>query len=491
MIIQTYLLISAVLYKLLNFSLIIINLSNMYLIGIVDPILKYLKSFFKKHLTTDIKGGGVCRNNFYNQSTLNVGIVGHVAHGKSTLVKSLTGTTTVKFKNELERNITIKLGYANCKIFKCINDHCTPPSCYQSQNLDPSAISYCYKCHRKLKLIKHISLVDCPGHEILMNTMLNGASVMNAAILVIAADEECPQPQTFEHLAALNLCELSNLIIIQNKIDIVSTTQAFRNYFQIQKLCESIKLKNFSIIPLSAQKKINMDVLLQLIAEKFIEFPRSFGLSPLVFILRSFDVNKPGTNIKDLRGGVVGGSIVKGMIKLNQFFEIRPGIFFKRKNKILCNFLHIQIKTINVENRNLPEATCGGLIGIGTNLDPSLTKGDKLSGQMMGKSESLPPIVSKILINYRLLKRLLFLSKDSIKSVGIKLGEIIMITVNNSSTSGKIYSKKKNNVSIELIKPICCNFSDKVCISRRINNHWRLVGCGTISKLNNNMNVFN
>lgn len=463
----------------------------MFKFNLVAFLINHFRSLLGKHESTEIKIGSGLSDNYYNQSSINVGIVGHVAHGKSTLVKSLTGTTTVKFKNELERNITIKLGYANCKIFKCNNVHCTPPSCYQSQHLDPNVINYCYKCHFKLKLIKHISLVDCPGHEILMNTMLNGASVMNAAILVIAADEECPQPQTFEHLAALNLCELSNLIIIQNKIDIVSTTQAFKNYLQIQKLCESIKLKNFNIIPLSAQKKINMDVLLQLIAEKFIEFPRNFSLSPLVFILRSFDVNKPGTNIKDLRGGVVGGSIVKGMIKLNQFFEIRPGIFFKRKNKILCNFLHIQIKTINVENRNLNEATSGGLIGIGTNLDPSLTKGDKLSGQMMGKSESLPPIVSKILINYRLLKRLLFLSRDSIKSFGIKLGEIIMITVNNSSTSGKIYSKKKNKVSIELIKPICCNFSDKVCISRRINNHWRLVGCGEIIKLNNNMNVFN
>lgn len=62
----------------------------------------------------------------------NLGTIGHVAHGKSTVVKALSGVQTVRFKNELERNITIKLGYANAKIFRCENEKCPRPVCYIS-----------------------------------------------------------------------------------------------------------------------------------------------------------------------------------------------------------------------------------------------------------------------------------------------------------------------------------------------------------------------
>ncbi|XP_003368802.1 eukaryotic translation initiation factor 2 subunit 3, partial [Trichinella spiralis] len=66
------------------------------------------------------------------QATINIGTIGHVAHGKSTVVKALSGVQTVRFKNELERNITIKLGYANAKIYKCDGEDCPPPGCYRS-----------------------------------------------------------------------------------------------------------------------------------------------------------------------------------------------------------------------------------------------------------------------------------------------------------------------------------------------------------------------
>lgn len=60
------------------------------------------------------------------------GTIGHVAHGKSTVVKAISGVQTVRFKNELERNITIKLGYANAKIYKCADPACPRPACYKA-----------------------------------------------------------------------------------------------------------------------------------------------------------------------------------------------------------------------------------------------------------------------------------------------------------------------------------------------------------------------
>ena len=94
----------------------------------------------------------------------------------------------------------------------------------------------CPKCKNNLEFTRNISFVDAPGHEILMATMLSGASLMDGACLLIAADEVCPQPQTREHLAALNIAGIEKVIIIQNKIDAVSKEQALENYKQIKAL---------------------------------------------------------------------------------------------------------------------------------------------------------------------------------------------------------------------------------------------------------------
>lgn len=157
-----------------------------------------------------------------DQATINIGTIGHVAHGKSTLVKAITGIQTVRFKNELERNITIKLGYANSKIFKCRNSNCPKPGCYKASGSSTKSQPFCDQCHYDMNLIKHVSFIDCPGHEILMATMLTGASIMDSALLVIASNESCPQPQTAEHLAAAEIMKMNHLIILQNKVDLVT-----------------------------------------------------------------------------------------------------------------------------------------------------------------------------------------------------------------------------------------------------------------------------
>ena len=163
------------------------------------------------------------------QATINIGTIGHVAHGKSTVVKAISGVQTVRFKNELERNITIKLGYANAKIYKCEDDACPRPDCYRaygSTMTDSPACTVPGFEDKKMTLVRHVSFVDCPGHDILMATMLNGAAVMDGALLLIAGNESCPQPQTSEHLAAVEIMRLQHIIILQNKIDLVQENAA-------------------------------------------------------------------------------------------------------------------------------------------------------------------------------------------------------------------------------------------------------------------------
>lgn len=72
-----------------------------------------------------------------------------------------------------------------------------------------------------LELQRHVSFCDCPGHDSFMSTMLTGAAVMDAAMLLVAANVDCPQPQTAEHLVALEIMKLEHMIILQNKIDII------------------------------------------------------------------------------------------------------------------------------------------------------------------------------------------------------------------------------------------------------------------------------
>ena len=157
------------------------------------------------------------------QATINIGTIGHVAHGKSTVVKALSGVHTVRFKNELERNITIKLGYANAKIYKSDDPKCQRPVCFTSASSTKEDVFTMNGF--KYNLVRHVSFVDCPGHDILMATMLNGAAVMDAALLLIAGNETCPQPQTSEHLAAIEIMKLKHILILQNKIDLIKEAQ--------------------------------------------------------------------------------------------------------------------------------------------------------------------------------------------------------------------------------------------------------------------------
>ena len=371
------------------------------------------------------------------QATINIGTIGHVAHGKSTVVRAVSGVQTVRFHEEKLRNITIKLGYANAKIYKC---KCEAPECFKSFGSNTADKLICDKCKQDMVLLRHISFVDCPGHDILMATMLNGVAVMDAAMLLISADQPCPQPQTSEHLAAIEMMKLENIIILQNKIDIVmkKSAEAESQYKDIVKFVQGTKAEHSPIIPISAQLKYNIDVVLDYLCR--IPVPvRDFMADPLMIVIRSFDINKPGDDMRNLKGGVVGGSITKGILKVGDEVEIKPGYFKKDGDITTCRTLHSRILSLQAEKNDLLIAVPGGLIGVGLELDPSLTKSDHLVGCVMGKPGKLPEVYNIIQVKYFLLRKLLGLKKEkSAKIRTITTTETLLFNVGSTSTAGNI-----------------------------------------------------
>jgi len=421
------------------------------------------------------------------QATINIGTIGHVAHGKSTVVKSISGVQPIKFKLELVRNITIKLGYANAKIYKCDSATCKRPGNYRSaRSIKPDALP-CKNagCTGTMRLQRHVSFVDCPGHDILMATMLNGAAVMDAALLLIAGNETCPQPQTSEHLAAIEIMKLKHILILQNKIDLVKQSTALDQHQQILDFVRGTVAQNAPIIPISAQLKYNIDVLCEYLTLKIPVPPRDFTSSPRLIVIRSFDINKPGTEIDDLKGGVAGGSIIQGVIKLHDEIEVRPGIVAKDgEGNVKCVPIFSKVISLFAERNDLQYAVPGGLIGVGTKIDPTLCRGDRLVGQVLGEVNKLPDIYTELEVNFFLLRRLLGVqnSADGKQGRVTKLanGETLMVNIGSTSTGGRVIAVKKDLAKVGLTSPVCTMEGEKIALSRRVEKHWRLIGWGQI-----------
>lgn len=423
------------------------------------------------------------------QATINIGTIGHVAHGKSTVVKALSGVQTVRFKNELERNITIKLGYANAKIYKCDSSSCPRPSCYQSSGSAREDVFACDRmgCNGKFRLVRHVSFVDCPGHDILMATMLNGAAVMDAALLLIAGNESCPQPQTSEHLAAIEIMKLKHIIILQNKIDLVKESQAKEQYEQILQFVQGTIAEGAPVVPISAQLKYNIEVICEYICKKIPVPVRDFTSSAKLIVIRSFDVNKPGCEVEELKGGVAGGSILCGVLRVNQEIEVRPGIVSKdSEGKLQCRAIFSCIVSLFAEQNDLQFAVPGGLIGVGTKIDPTLCRADRMVGQVLGAVGTLPEIYTELEINYFLLRRLLGVrtegDKKGAKVQKLSKNEVLMVNIGSLSTGGRVLAVKADLAKIVLTQPVCTEIGEKIALSRRVEKHWRLIGWGQIRR---------
>jgi len=314
----------------------------------------------------------------------------------------------------------------------------------------------------------------------LMATMLAGATLFDGAILVIDATVPCPQPQTREHLKALEIMGVKNVVVVQNKIEVVPKDKVIENYRQIREFLEDTMYRDAPIIPISALHKANLDVLIEAI-EKTIPTPKRDPTKPLrALIARSFDVNKPGTTPEELKGGVLGGSIIQGVARIGDEIEIRPGIRLEKGGgRVEYEPLYTQVVSLKAGDVDVEEARPGGLIGFGTLLDPSLTKSDALAGSVVGKPGTLPPTLSDLDLEVVLFERAVG-TVDMVKVESIRANEVLMINAGTATTLGTVTKASKDVVSVKLRRPVCAELGTRVAISRQISGRFRLIGYGII-----------
>ena len=391
-----------------------------------------------------------------SENVLNVGIVGHIDHGKTTLLWKLSGKWTDTHSEELKRGITIKLGYADISIY------------YDEKEG--------YNIKGKGNKLRELSFVDAPGHEMLMATMLSGAALIDAAILVVAANEGI-KPQTREHVMALQAKGIKNLIVVQNKIDLVSMEQAEKNYNEIKEFLKG-KYDNVVIIPVSAQQSVNVDMVLKALSE--IPIPKRDDKSEPIFIVaRSFDINRPGTMPKDLHGAVLGGTLKRGKLKVRDEIEIKPGRLVKEANKYHYETIKTKVVSLFIGSKKAEELTPGGSMSIETELDMTLGKADALSGNVTSLAGKLPELIENLRIKFNLFQEV-FGVKEKIKVEPIKASEVLMLSVNTSTTGGIVKTIRGEEMLISLKLPIVVFKEDNVGIARNVLGHWRLIGYGKI-----------
>lgn len=407
------------------------------------------------------------------QPEINIGMIGHVDHGKTTLTKALSGEWTDRHSEEVKRGISIRLGYADVAFYKCPN--CEGAAAYSTSKT-------CPRCGADTQFLRAVSFVDAPGHETLMATMLSGAALMDGALLLVAANERCPQPQTKEHLMALSIIGIDKIVIVQNKIDIVTREQALQNYKEIKEFVKGTIAENAPIIPVSANRGVNIDMLIEAIEKTIVaNVKRDADADPIMHVARSFDINAPGTTPDKLRGGVIGGSLMQGKLKIGDEIEVVPGRRVESAGKVSYERILAKVISLNAGDRSVKEVLPGGLIAIGTELDPSVTKSDGLTGRVIGLPGKLPPVVSSFTMKTVLLDRVVGSAAD-LRVDGIKSSEPLMLSVGTATTVGIVKSARDGFADVVLKLPVCILPGQRVAISRRISNKWRLIGYGIINQ---------
>ncbi len=387
---------------------------------------------------------------------LNIGLVGHIDHGKTTLLQRLSGKWADTHSEELKRGITIKLGYADAVIYK-----------------DKEGI---FNIEGRGEKIREVSFIDAPGHEMLMATMLSGAALVDVALLIIAANEGI-KPQTREHLMALQVKGINKLIVVQNKIDLVDEARAKENYLEIKALLKG-KYDDAPIIPVSAQQGVNVNLILKALCE--IPIPeRDESGEPIFLIARSFDINKPGTVPNELHGAVLGGTLKKGILHVGDEIEIKPGRVVKEANKYRYETIKTKIKSLFRGSKKVDKLIPGGSTSIETEIDMALGKSDVLAGNIVSIKGKLPALTQQLKIKYKLFSEA-FSASNKINVEPVKHSELLLLSINTSLTGGIVGQLKPNEFEILLKIPIVAFKGDNVGIARNIGGHWRLIGNGKI-----------
>ena len=403
------------------------------------------------------------------QPEVNIGLVGHVDHGKTTLVQALSGEWTDQHSEEMKRGISIRLGYADATFRACPEEE------------DPEAFTveeHCEDHDVDTDHLRTVSFVDAPGHETLMATMLSGAAIMDGAVLVVSATEPVPQAQTEEHLSALDIIGIDNIVIAQNKVDLVDEDRAMANYEQIQEFVEGTVAEDAPVVPISAGQEANIDLLVDAIESEIPTPERDPDVDARMLVARSFDINRPGTTYEELLGGVLGGSLVAGELGTDEEIELRPGREVEEGGKTEWRPVTTDIRSLQAGGDFVEEVTPGGLLGVGTGLDPAITKGDALAGQVAGPPGTLPTTREQFTMDVDLLDRIV--GDDGGEVEEISTGEPLMLTIGTATTVGSVTSARDGECEVALKRPVCAEDGATIAINRRVGARWRLIGIGTL-----------
>ena len=409
-------------------------------------------------------------NDLPSQPEVNIGMVGHVDHGKTTLTKALSGTWTDTHSEERKRGISIKLGYADTAFYKNKDGE------YYARGKNPKGGE-----DSESDLLRVISFVDAPGHETLMAVMISGAAIMDGALLLVAANESCPQAQTREHLAALQIAGINNIVVVQNQVDLVTRERAVESYNEILSFIDGTIAEGSPIVPVSAHHDVNLDMLIRAIEDTIPSPVIDSEEKGLMYVARSFDVNRPGLRPSKLKGGIVGGSIVEGSFSVGDSILIAPGRRIVEGSKTRWEPLKTVIENIQAGGLDLETAHAGGLCGIATPLDPMSTKADDLSGQVMARDGELPPVWESLDLKLELLDKMVSgVDGDEGLVKPLQSNEMLMVNSATATSVGSVSSTKKGEAKLALRLPICAKKGSRITLSRRVGARWRLIGHGTI-----------
>jgi selenocysteine-specific elongation factor len=226
-----------------------------------------------------------------------VGTAGHIDHGKTTLVKALTGVDADRLKEEKERGITIDLGYA----------------------------------YSPLPNGEVLGFIDVPGHEKLVHNMLAGATGIDFVLLTVAADDG-PMPQTREHLAILNLLGLSRGAVALTKIDCVPEQRVAQAQAEIKSLLQGTPLADSPIFPLSAVSGAGVNALREHLDKVAATLPpRAAAGNFRLGIDRCFTLTGTGT--------VVTGTVFSGTVRVGDQLLLSPA------------GIPVRVRSIHAQNR--------------------------------------------------------------------------------------------------------------------------------------------
>lgn len=396
------------------------------------------------------------------QTYVTCGLVGHVANGKTTLVEQLTNINTKRYSNEIGSGRTIKLGYANCAIWRC--DKCN--------TIDTSSVTKKHRCkldnHESNSPIQYVSFVDTPGHHSMVATMIRGAGTIDCAILITDVRKDDLQLQTLEHLSILEILGINNIIVLQNKIDLVTKEQCIKHKNMLKIQLIGTVAEHAPIIPCSAVKNLSMDEVKKQIYNMTQNIHSDRSHSTLS-VIRSFDVNKKGADIDKLVGGVIGG-VMTGPIPLciGDDIRIQPGISINGIYKELTT----KITSIYNENKKCSETIPGCLHGIGTKLDPSLTKGDRLVGSIVTKMND-----DELKLYYTLKMKIHFIRGGGGGKKLLKREHLYKLIVGNKVIKA-IY---KGHSTMDLVEPICL-VTNRCIIYSCESSNTRMIGFGIIKE---------